>query len=107
MPTPTSVKAPVHFVRTCVREAVNSLSRGDETEALTRLAAAVDEAEIATTRIGDAFNPASLVLTAARYGADSSRRAILDGDIPGALGGARATFAALNNVPAIIEAHTD
>lgn len=107
MSTPTTVKAPVHFVRTCISEALNSARYGDDTMALTRLEAATREADTAITRVGDAFAPASLVLTAARHGAESARRAIIEGNSDAAIGALRATLAALNNVPAIIEAHTD
>lgn len=107
MPTPTNVKAPVHFVRTCITSALNSLTHGDDAEALTRLNAAIHEADIAIARIDDAFNPASLVLKVARSGADSSQLAIFRGETQGAIGGVRATLAALNNIPAIIEAQTD
>lgn len=86
MPTPTSVKAPIFFVRTCVMKAVSSLSHGDAADALTRLNAAVHEADVAIARIGDAFNEASLVLTAARYGADVAQQAILNGNTSEALG---------------------
>lgn len=107
MSTPTTVKAPVHFTRTCISEALNHTRYGDDAEALTRLEAATREADIAITRVGDAFAPASLVLTAAREGTESARRALLDGNSAEALGALRATLAALNNVPAIIEAHVD
>lgn len=105
MPTPTTVKAPVHFVRVCISEALKWVLYKDDAEALTRLEAAIREADIATTRIGDTFTPASLVLTAATQGAESARRALLDGNSAEALGALRATLAGLNNVPAIIEAH--
>lgn len=107
MSTPTEVKAPVHFVRTSVKEANGHLFRGDTVEALTRLDAAIQEASIAIERVGDAFNPASLVLTAAKSGSEAARTALLDGSTASALGATRATLAALDRVPAIIEAHTD
>lgn len=105
MSTPTAVKAPVHFVRVCISEAITNAFHETDMEALTRLEAATREADTAIARIGDAFAPASLVLTAARHGAESARRALLDGDTAEAIGALRATLAAMNGVPVIIEAH--
>lgn len=107
MSTPTTVKAPIHFVRICISEALNHTRYSDDAEALTRLEAATREANTAIIRVGDAFAPASLVLTAATQGAESARRALLDGNSAEAIGALRATLAALNNVPAIIEAHVE
>ena len=110
MSTPTTVKAPIHFVRVCVEDACNtlfSLRAGSEADALSRLDAAIRESVTAIERIGDAFNPASLVLTAACNSAVSARRDLVNGDTAGALGGVRATVAALNSVPSIIEAHVE
>lgn len=109
MTTATTVKAPVHFVRTCLSEALTftATNHGNEIEALTRTESAIREADVAIARVADAFNPASLVLTAARHGAEAARRALLNGNSEEALGALRAALAALNNVPVIIEAHVD
>ena len=103
----TTVKAPVHFVRSCISEAINSTRYGDHAEALTRIEAAIREADIALDRIGDAFAPASLVLTAARHGAETAQTALMHRSADEALGALRATLAVLSNVPAIIEAHAE
>lgn len=105
MPTPTTVKAPVYFVRVCVSEAIQQIRRHDDAEALTRVEAAIREADIAIDRVGDAFNPASLVLTTARHGAEAARRALMSRSADEALGALRATLAALSNMPVFIEAH--
>lgn len=105
MTTPTTVKAPVHFAHTCIREAVGHLARQDsETDTLTRLDAVIRETGIAIPRTGDAFTPASLVLTTARHGAITAKHALMQGNTDEALGAARATLSILSNVPAIIEA---
>lgn len=101
----TNVEAPVYFARSLLGEALSYLARGDEVNALSRLDSVISEADLAITRVDDAFDPASLVLTAARHGAMTARAAVMLGNTSEAAGATRTALAILDNVPILIEAH--
>lgn len=97
----------IHHVRTSLQMAVGHSVNGEDEEALARLESATHEADAAIARIGDAYDPASLVLTTARHGADVARNAFIAGNEDEALGALRAVLAGLDNVPAIIRSSAD
>lgn len=108
MPAPTAVKAPIHFARVSLKDALTHLYHGtDEPEALSRLEAVIQETATAIPKTGTAFTPESIILTTARHGALTARQALVEGRREEALGAVRATLGALSHVPAMIEVVPD
>lgn len=112
--TTTTVKAPIHLVRTKIAAAATCTYNATSTNGPTRaeqiadataaLDVAISEAEAAHGRVGNAFAPAALVLSAALHGAKVARTALEADATSEALGGLRATLSALESVPVAIEA---
>lgn len=99
----STVKAPIYFVQSSLRDATTALFRNDTTSAETTLSRAVEVAKSAASEHDDILDPARLVLTMARVGAETALNTIAQGKDARALGAAQATSYALASLPVSIE----